>query len=122
MTVTGIKFGNITITAPCEVSFTNNKIWSQNTGRSSNGKMVGDIICIKKTITLKWANLNGNQVKAINDYISNQFNAFFDVTIMDETFDDKIYTVYASDPTYEIWGWDERRRLVKNLAVDLIEQ
>lgn len=117
-----LKFGGVNMPTPQEVSFTNNKIWSQNTGRTASCKMVGDIIGIKKSIHIEWLNLKADEIKLINGYISSAANSFFTVTILNEEFEQKSYKVYASDPSYEVWGWDEKRRLVKGLAVDLIEQ
>ncbi len=107
---------------PAEVSFTNNKLWSENTGRGANCLLVGDMIGVKKTISLKWFGLTGREVRQINDFISSQDKPFFTVTLLDETFAEKTYTVYAGDPTYEVWGWNEKRRLIKGIAVNLIER
>lgn len=116
-----LEFDGVEMPAPSEVSFTNNKIWSSNTGRSADCRLVGDLIGIKKTITLKWFGLTGEQTAQINSFISNIDRSFFDVTIPDETFAEKTYTVYAGDPAYEVWGWTENRRLCKGIAVNLIE-
>ncbi len=119
-----LKFGGEVMPAPADegVSITNNKIWSENAGRTSNCLMVGDIRAIKKTISLQWFHLTPEQVKLINSYISSVSNAFFKVTLLDETFEEHTYTVYAGDLTYEVWGWDKNRRLCKGVAVDLVEQ
>lgn len=122
MAYIGLKFGGEVMPCPSEVSFTNNKIWSDNSGRTSACLMVGDIRDIKKTTSIKWYDLKPAEVKKINDYISNVDRAFFDVTLLDECYDESTYTVYAGDPTYEVWGWDENRRLCKGVAVDLIER
>lgn len=117
-----MKFGANEITAPTTVTFTNNKLWAGNTGRSASGLMVGDIITIKKTISLTWEKISADEVKIINNYISSPDNSFFTITLLNEEFEEHTYTVYASDPTYEIWGWNKNRQFVKQLAVDLIEQ
>lgn len=122
MTPTGLYFGGVKMPTPITVSFTNNKLWSANTGRTAGGKMVGDIIGIKKTISITWQGLKPADVVKINNYISNANRSFFTLKILDETFVEKTYTVYASDTTYEILGWNENKRIVKNLAVDLVEQ
>lgn len=122
MTPTGLYFDGLKMPTPITINFTNNKLWSANTGRTANGKMVGDIIGIKKSISIVWQGLTPSDVAGINIFISNAMKSFFKVKILDETFTENTYTVYASDSTYEILGWDKNRRLVKNLAVDLIEQ
>ncbi len=35
---------------PADLQVQNNKIWSDNTGRSANGKLVGDMVCIKEEV------------------------------------------------------------------------
>lgn len=118
----GLIFGSERVATPAEVSFTNNKIWSNNAGRTANCKMVGDIRAIKKTVTLKWYHLTGEQTAQINKYISNVDSPFFNVTLLDETFNEIKIRGYAGDPSYEIFGWDEKRQFCKGVAVDLIMQ
>lgn len=115
-------FGGVEIAQPSEVKFGNEKIWSNNAGRSSNCVMVGDIRAIKKTISLTWYHLDPQQIRQINSFISNIGRAFFQVTLLDDEFEYRTYNVYAGTPTYEIWGWDESRQFCKGLSVGLIEQ
>jgi hypothetical protein len=124
MKVQKLFFGDTEIPAPADggVKFRNDKIWSDNTGRSSNCVMVGDIKAIKKTVSLQWFGLTGEQVELINSFISNVSRPFFSVTMYDEAYNVRTFNVYAGTPTYEVWGWDERRQLCKGLAVDLVEQ
>ena len=81
----GLIFGSERVATPAEVSFTNNKIWSNNAGRTANCKMVGDIRAIKKTVTLKWYHLTGEETAKLNEYISNVDSPFFSITLLDET-------------------------------------
>ena len=118
----GLIFGSERVATPAEVSFTNNKIWSNNAGRTANCKMVGDIRAIKKTVTLKWYHLTGEETAKLNEYISNVDSPFFSITLLDETFQESTFDVYAGDPTYEVFGWDEKRQFCKGVAVDLIMQ
>ncbi len=117
-------FNSTEIPAPADggVSIKNNKIWSNNAGRTSNCMMVGDIRAIKKTISLQWFHLTPAEVALINSFISNAARSFFNITMFDETYTPTTISVYAGDPTYEVWGWDEDRQFCKGLAVDLIEQ
>ena len=118
----GLKFEEETVATPAEITFCNNKIWSGNAGRTANCLMVGDIRAIKKTVTIKWYHLTGEQTAQINKYISNVDSPFFNATLLDETFNEIKIRVYAGDPSYEIFGWDEERQLCKGVAVDLIMQ
>lgn len=118
----GLKFEEETVATPAEITFCNNKIWSGNAGRTANCLMVGDIRAIKKTVTIKWYHLTGEQTAQINKYISNVDSPFFNVTLLDETFNEIKIRVYAGDLSYEIFGWDEKRQFCKGVAVDLIMQ
>lgn len=124
MSIQKLFFNDVEVPAPTDggVKIKNNKIWSNNTGRSSNCVMVGDIRAIKKTISLQWYHLTPEQTALINSFISNLGRPFFKVTMYDEAYQPRTISVYAGDPTYDVWGWDEKRQFCKGLAVDLIEQ
>ncbi|MBR1384350.1 MAG: hypothetical protein IJ555_11170 [Ruminococcus sp.] len=117
-----MKFGELEVAQPAAVKFTASKIWSENAGRGASILAVGDIRGIKKTISLSWFHLSPEQVREIDDYISNADRPFFDITLIDNEGIYRTYTVYAGDVTYEIRGWDENRRFCKGVSVDLIEQ
>ena len=117
-----LYFGGVKMPAPMRVTMSNEKIWSQNAGRSSSGRFTGDIIAIKKTIHIEWADLTPAQMQLINSYISSTSRALFNVKFPDECFNEVTKKVYASSPSYEQWGWDTRRQLCKVCSVDLIEQ
>ena len=93
----GLKFEEETVATPAEITFCNNKIWSGNAGRTANCLMVGDIRAIKKTVTIKWYHLTGEQTAQINKYISNVDSPFFNATLLDETFNEIKIRVYAGD-------------------------
>lgn len=118
-----MKFGSEVVAQPSEVSgWKAEKIWSENAGRASDCGAVGDIRGIKKTLTLTWYHLTPEEVKQLNKYISNVNCNFFTITLLNEEFEYRTYTVYAATPTYDIWGWDEARQFCKGLSVELIEQ
>ncbi len=122
MFVQKMKFGSVEIAQPAEIQFKNNKIWSGNAGRGANCLMVGDIRDIKKTTSITWYHLKPAQVKEINNFISNVDRSFFPVSFYDEEFEYITITVYAGDPTYDVFGWDENRQFCKGVTVDLIQQ
>ena len=101
---------------------TANKIWSENTGRSTiTGLLTGDIITIKNTIDLSWELLYEEDLKKILDLLSNKQNPFFSV---------KYYykgnyltgSFYASDLTYTLFKYVNGRAIYKDISVSLIEQ
>lgn len=122
MAIFRLKFGNDVIRTPVVFKTANEKIWSNNAGRTASTLFVGDIRSIKKTIHIEWANCTPQETALINSYISNAGRPFFDVTFLDEEFAEITKSVYAATPTYEQWGWDEKRRLCKIIAVDLVER
>jgi len=117
-----LKFGGEAVRTPVTFTLTNEKIWSNNTGRTASTKMVGDIRAIKKTLHIEWAHASPQEVALINSYVSNEARPFFDVTFLDDEFNEVTASFYAASPTYEPWGWDEKRQFCRLLAVDLIEQ
>lgn len=117
-----LKFECDVIRTPVVFTTANEKIWSNNAGRTASTLFVGDIRSIKKTIHIEWAQATPQEVALINSYISNAGRPFFDITFLDEEFNAVTKSVYAATPTYEQWGWDEKRQLCKVLAVDLVER
>ena len=64
------------------VMVTDEAIWSANTGRSSTGKMIGDIVATKTTIEISWSVLTYAEMKAIRDAIMSG-GEFFNITYPD---------------------------------------
>ena len=58
------------------VVITEEPIWASNTGRSSTGKMIGDIIAWKTTIAVSWPPLDFDAAKEIRDAIMNAGSFF----------------------------------------------
>lgn len=71
-----LKANNVTLPSPIEIQVSNEIIWSANTGRSSNGKMIGDVVAKKDTITLKWGVLTGTEYKTLKNNIKSGFHPF----------------------------------------------
>lgn len=55
----------VALPAPVQITAGNEIIWSSNTGRSSTGKMVGDVIAEKQTLTVTWGILTSAQFNLI---------------------------------------------------------
>ena len=115
----GLIFGSERVATPAEVSFTNNKIWSNNAGLSSTCKYVGDVKGLQTTLHIEWANLKPQEVAIINEYVLNMQDTDFPVTYLDETFNMVTARFRAEGTTYEQWGWDKKRQLCKVLSLDL---
>lgn len=61
------------VACPVSLSIGNEIIWSSNTGRTDTGKMVGDVIAEKQTLTVTWGILTDAEYKTIKDNISAGF-------------------------------------------------
>ena len=59
--------GSTTLPAPTSLSVNDEIIWSSDTGRTLSGRMVGDPVAQKKTVSLKGENLTGGGGKIIKN-------------------------------------------------------
>lgn len=115
-------FGNTEVAIPTSFKIDKKKNMSNNAGRTANGEYVGDIKCIKTTLHIEWSHLKPDEIRTINSFVSNVGKMFFDVTYLDETFNEVTKTFFAEDTAYEQWGWDSHRQFCKVLSVDLVEK
>lgn len=90
------------------------KIWSNNTGRVTSGKMTGDIIAIKLKLQVKYPILSTEQRNQLNKAIK---DAYFDVLYQGEK-----YRMYAGTPTYPLYSTVDRLPRYTGVGVDLVEQ
>lgn len=59
--------GSTTLPAPTSLSVNDEIIWSSDTGRTLSGRMVGDPVAQKKTVSLKWEYLTEAEEKIIKN-------------------------------------------------------
>ena len=64
------------------IAVTDEPIWSSNTGRSTTGKMIGDIVAWKTTIEVAWPPLTYSEMKTIRDAIKSG-GEFFEIQYKD---------------------------------------
>ena len=96
------------------------KIWSKNTGRTTIGEMVGDVICIKNKLKISWPPLSAEQVALIDAAIT---PAFFDVYYKDPRTNQYVTKpMYAGTPTYPVYSYASGLPEYVGVTVDLIEQ
>lgn len=101
---------------------TSNKLWSANTGRlESSGEMVGTIVAVKNTISIKWPPLTMEQIQTIESAVSS-LTAFHTLKYTDMTGQVFQRQVYFGDPTYTIYSYSEAIQWIKDAAVDAIEK
>lgn len=100
---------------------TKNKLWSSNTGRTSSGRMVGDIKAIKYTLEFAWSKLTDTQLQELEAAIGTA--AFFPVEFPEEGTGNKLKkNFYAADPTYETKVVVDGKEIYCNFTLQLIEQ
>lgn len=98
------------------------KIWSKNTGRASEGTMVGDVIAIKTTMKITFPPLSGQQVSELDAHLE---PAFISVYFKDPRLNAyTTKTFYAGTPSYPVYSYakDYTHMEYVGVAVDLIEQ
>lgn len=102
------------------VIITEEPMWSASTGRTTSGKMVGDIVARKATIKITWAVLTPAQVSTILTAVRS--SDFFTVKYTDPTGTEKTKTMYASATSFTQYSWYSGARYIINGSVELIEQ
>lgn len=72
--------GNVVMPCPIELKVGHEIIWSSNTGRTSSGRMVGDVIAEKTTLEVNWGILSDAEIEKIKNYM---IAGFFPITFYD---------------------------------------
>lgn len=115
-----LKIGNIAMPQPAMNGFTvkPEKIMSKNTGRSSSGEMVGDIVATKLTISIKWPPLTESEVSTIAKAIT---PAFFDVNFRNPiTKTQETRRFYSGSLTIPFYS--EALDMYSGVSLDIIEK
>lgn len=113
-----IKAGSVTLPSPVEISTTDEIIWSENTGRSTTGKMIGDVVAEKKTIHIQWGVLTKAQFDTIRTNLRSGFNSF-SLILGGETIP---ITSYRSQLTGELLGGFGGETWYRSADVSIIQQ
>lgn len=71
-----IKAGSTTLPSPEKLTTSNEIIWSSNTGRSSSGKMIGDVVAEKTTFAITWGILTKSERDLIRSKLASGFHDF----------------------------------------------
>lgn len=62
-----LRASDTLLPAPVEMMVNDEIIWSANTGRSASGKMLGDVVAEKGTVTITWGILPETDVATIQN-------------------------------------------------------
>ena len=71
-----IKAGSTTLPSPDKLTTSDEIIWSSNTGRSSSGTMIGDVVAEKTTFEIGWGILTKAQRDLIRSKLTSGFHSF----------------------------------------------
>ena len=113
-----IKANNVLLPSPDEVKTGDEIIWSANTGRSSTGLMIGDVVAEKMTIEISWGVLTRAQFLQIKSNLRSGFHPF-ELSIDRETV---TIDSYRGTLTGEILGTHGGTTFYKSAAVSIIQQ
>lgn len=113
-----IKAGSVVLPSPVEISTTEEIIWSENTGRSTSGKMIGDVVAEKQTINIVWGVLTKAEYDLIKANLRSGFHDF-SLIIGNET---ATITSYRSTLTAEILGGFSGKAYYKSANTSIIQQ
>lgn len=121
MTVLAVREGTkiIELPSPVEISTGDEIIWSSNTGRTSTGKMIGDVIAEKETLQITWGIITAAEKNKIKKYLK---TGFYPLLININGTEQEI-NVYRGTLTSEAMGkLDDGIYYFRSVSVDIVEQ
>ena len=93
--------GSITLPSPVAISINDEIIWSEKTGRSASGEMLGDIVAEKMNISITWGVLTESELAQIRSVM---IAGFFPISFRDDGIELTI-TTYRGTLSKEILGY-----------------
>lgn len=102
-TVLELRINGMQVKAPKigGFSYKPEKVWSNNTGRTASGKMVGTIKCIKRTVSITWGPLTEGEKSQIEAAVSNVNSPFTTLSMTLAGGGAMTMTCYFGTPTFE---------------------
>lgn len=120
---TVLWINGVAMPTPSKITAAKEPIWSSNTGRSSTGLMVGDIICYKYKLQIEWPTLSQAESAQLDRAVTG--SAFFSVKFIDPTDSSGGFTtktMYANGATYPVYSYVNGLPRHKGVAINLVEQ
>jgi hypothetical protein len=114
-----LQIDNTTLPTPKTVIYSQNKLWSANTGRLDSGYFVGDLIGIKKKYEVTFPALTTAQLSTVRAAINTDFAT---VTITNAEGGTDTVTAYFGDLTVESYSWRQGIQYAMNATVSIIER
>lgn len=116
-----LKINNTVLPTPANVVYSENKIWSQNTGRLDNGFFVGDLIAIKRKYEITFPPLTESQLATVRTAFNDEF-AQVTITDMGSGTDAVLSSCYFGDLNVEAYSWHNGIKYAKNATISIIER
>ena len=114
---------DVLLPSPESISHADETIWDAETGRATDGLMIGDIIAEKETITVEWKMVTLEEYILIRDTLPTKDEPFKQITVKTNTgIVCHTYMGYRStitNPKYICAGEDV---YCQSLSTDLIQQ
>jgi ribosomal protein L18 len=114
-----LKIGTTDLPTPKSVTYTQNKLWSQNTGRLDSGYFVGDLIAIKKKYQVTFPALTPTELATVRAAVNADFAT---VQITNAEGGTDTVSAYFGDVTVESYSWHNGINYAINAAVSIIER
>ena len=114
-----LKIGNTDLPTPKSVQYSQNKIWSQNTGRLDNGYFVGDLIATKKKYEVTFPPLTTSQLATVRVAVNADFAT---VQITNAEGGTDTVSAYFGDVTVEAYSWHNGLQYAMNTSISIIER
>lgn len=119
MVINGVK---VATPKPGGITVTDEPIWASNTGRSSTGKMIGDIVAWKTTVAVSWPPLSFDEAKKIRDAVKNA-GPYFDIKYYDfDALEMVSKTVYADHIPRTLYSLVDKYQRYKDITINFTEQ
>ena len=113
-----IRSGSVTLPSPDKIQTSDEIIWSANTGRSTSGQMIGDVVAEKTTFTITWGVLTKAERNLIRSNLQSGFHPFTIIEDGDSTTIDS----YRSNITCDTIGVAGGDTYYKDMQVSIIQQ
>lgn len=114
-----LKIGNTVLPTPKSVVYSDNKLWSQNTGRLDSGYFVGELVAIKKKYEVTFPPLTTTELDTVKSAINDQFAT---VQITNAQGGTDTVDAYFGDITVEAYSWHNGIQYAINATVSIIER
>lgn len=113
-----LKAGSVVLPAPVSISINNEIIWTSDTGRTLSGRMIGDVVATKETLSIKWGVLTEEQATLLKRYL---VPGFFPLTFHDVG-EDVTMESYRGTLALNQLGYPGGKLYYESASVDIIQR